>query len=153
MVVAAYTIKCATTLPSEWVGGGLGLLLLPNTPTTGSHLAPGFSAVLSGRRLVVPQAGLTTTPCGHSFCHRCLAKALESRYTCPLCRFDFEEYPRVSPNVLLVGLIEKYWPQEVWVSVRKWGISKVGGDPAPSRGSCHPRRTAPNQAPSPPLPG
>eukprot|EP00667_Euglena_gracilis_P011567 EG_transcript_11829 len=56
----------------------------------------------------------TTTPCGHSFCHRCLAKALESRYTCPLCRFDFEEYPRVSPNVLLVGLIEKYWPQEAF---------------------------------------
>eukprot|EP00668_Euglena_longa_P015577 GGOE01019677.1.p1 GENE.GGOE01019677.1~~GGOE01019677.1.p1 ORF type:complete len:233 (-),score=65.54 GGOE01019677.1:316-1014(-) len=56
----------------------------------------------------------TTTPCGHSFCHRCLVKALESRYTCPLCRHDFEEFPLLNPNILLVSLIEKYWPTEAF---------------------------------------
>lgn len=56
----------------------------------------------------------TTTPCGHSFCSRCLGRALETRYSCPLCRCEFDGYPHFSPNVLLGSLIEKYFPEEAF---------------------------------------
>ena len=34
-----------------------------------------------------------TTPCGHSFCFQCLAKALEQNNTCPCCRAVLMEVP------------------------------------------------------------
>jgi hypothetical protein len=29
---------------------------------------------------------ITTTPCGHTFCYRCLSKHLETKSKCPMCR-------------------------------------------------------------------
>jgi Lon protease-like protein len=33
-----------------------------------------------------------TTPCGHTFCRKCLARALDHSYVCPLCRDNLPSY-------------------------------------------------------------
>ena len=33
-----------------------------------------------------PNPNVTTTPCGHSFCYKCLNKHLEKKNKCPMCR-------------------------------------------------------------------
>lgn len=35
---------------------------------------------------IKPKKNMTTTPCGHSFCYNCLAKHLEKKNKCPICR-------------------------------------------------------------------
>ena len=36
------------------------------------------------------------TPCGHTFCHRCIARHLETRQTCPCCS-AFTDESRIHP--------------------------------------------------------
>lgn len=38
------------------------------------------------------------TPCGHTFCFKCLAKALEQNNTCPCCRAVLMEEPETDEN-------------------------------------------------------
>lgn len=33
-----------------------------------------------------PKPNIITTPCGHSFCFKCLSKHLENKNKCPICR-------------------------------------------------------------------
>mmetsp|Transcript_80556 Transcript_80556/g.176653 ORF Transcript_80556/g.176653 Transcript_80556/m.176653 type:complete len:1086 (-) Transcript_80556:57-3314(-) len=54
-----------------------------------------------------------TTPCGHSFCRRCLARSLDWDGDCPLCRGRLTSYisaHAVSPAIQ--ALLEALWPKE-----------------------------------------
>jgi len=35
---------------------------------------------------IKPTSNVVTTPCGHSFCFKCLSKHLDRKNTCPMCR-------------------------------------------------------------------
>ncbi len=48
------------------------------------------------------------TRCGHTFCYRCIAKALELNHRCPKCSFALAGIEHTFPNFLLNELIAKY---------------------------------------------
>lgn len=48
------------------------------------------------------------TRCGHTFCYRCIAKALEVNHRCPKCSFALAGIEHTFPNFLLNELISKY---------------------------------------------
>ncbi|KAJ8396495.1 hypothetical protein AAFF_G00018010 [Aldrovandia affinis] len=57
-----------------------------------------------------------TTPCGHSFCLKCLERCLDHNAKCPLCKEDLSEYlaqRQYSKTVLMENLIAKYFPEEL----------------------------------------
>jgi len=37
---------------------------------------------------IKPVTNVVTTPCGHSFCFKCLSKHLDRKNTCPMCRVE-----------------------------------------------------------------
>ncbi|KAM6952240.1 LON peptidase N-terminal domain and RING finger protein 3-like [Lycodopsis pacificus] len=54
-----------------------------------------------------------TTPCGHTFCLRCLERCLDHNPKCPLCKEELSEYlvqRQYSKTVLTENLIAKYLP-------------------------------------------
>lgn len=53
-----------------------------------------------------------TVSCGHTFCRRCVGGYLPSK--CPLCkeRLKQKEVKNTRNNVLLIGVVEKCWPEE-----------------------------------------
>ncbi|KAG8453767.1 hypothetical protein GDO86_000406 [Hymenochirus boettgeri] len=57
-----------------------------------------------------------TTPCGHTFCKKCLERCLDHTPQCPLCKESLSEYlARRTYNIthLLEYLIKKYLPEEL----------------------------------------
>ncbi|XP_065210971.1 E3 ubiquitin-protein ligase COP1-like isoform X1 [Planococcus citri] len=48
------------------------------------------------------------TRCGHTFCFRCISKALEVNHRCPKCSFALAGIEHTFPNFLLNELIAKY---------------------------------------------
>ncbi|KAM9740471.1 LON peptidase N-terminal domain and RING finger protein 3-like [Menidia menidia] len=57
-----------------------------------------------------------TTPCGHTFCLRCLERCLDHNPKCPLCKEELSEYlvqRQYSKTVLMEKLISKYLPSEL----------------------------------------
>ncbi|XP_048884449.1 LON peptidase N-terminal domain and RING finger protein 3-like [Brienomyrus brachyistius] len=57
-----------------------------------------------------------TTPCGHTFCLKCLERCLDHNSQCPLCKEDLSEYlarRQYCKTVLMEGLIAKYLPEEL----------------------------------------
>eukprot|EP00026_Physarum_polycephalum_P011590 Phypoly_transcript_11825.p1 GENE.Phypoly_transcript_11825~~Phypoly_transcript_11825.p1 ORF type:complete len:262 (+),score=53.89 Phypoly_transcript_11825:186-971(+) len=55
-----------------------------------------------------------TTPCGHVFCKQCLFRAFQHSCSCPLCRFKIDPSlnQKYSVNIVLMNVIEKYFPKE-----------------------------------------
>lgn len=62
-----------------------------------------------------PMCEPVTVPCGHTFCRRCVGGYLPSK--CPLCkeRLKQKEVKSTKNNVLVIGIIEKCWPDEARV--------------------------------------
>ncbi|XP_058052984.1 LON peptidase N-terminal domain and RING finger protein 3 isoform X2 [Ahaetulla prasina] len=57
-----------------------------------------------------------TTPCGHTFCLRCLERCLDHNPECPLCKDDLLEclaMKKLCKTVLMEELIAKYLPEEL----------------------------------------
>ncbi|XP_037636663.1 LON peptidase N-terminal domain and RING finger protein 3-like [Sebastes umbrosus] len=57
-----------------------------------------------------------TTPCGHTFCLRCLERCLDHNPKCPLCKEELSEYlvqRQYSKTVLMENLISTYLPSEL----------------------------------------
>ncbi|XP_062819908.1 LON peptidase N-terminal domain and RING finger protein 3 [Anolis carolinensis] len=57
-----------------------------------------------------------TTPCGHTFCLKCLERCLDHNPKCPLCNEDLAEYLATRKHcktVLIEELIAKYLPEEL----------------------------------------
>ncbi|XP_070807831.1 LON peptidase N-terminal domain and RING finger protein 3 [Pituophis catenifer annectens] len=57
-----------------------------------------------------------TTPCGHTFCLRCLERCLDHNPECPLCKEDLLEclaMKKLCKTVLMEELIAKYLPEEL----------------------------------------
>ncbi|XP_014055602.1 LON peptidase N-terminal domain and RING finger protein 3 isoform X1 [Salmo salar] len=57
-----------------------------------------------------------TTPCGHTFCLKCLERCLDHNPKCPLCKMELEEYlaeSKYNKTVLMENLICKYLPIEL----------------------------------------
>ncbi|XP_029847726.1 E3 ubiquitin-protein ligase COP1 isoform X1 [Ixodes scapularis] len=48
------------------------------------------------------------TPCGHTFCYKCITTGLEYSNRCPKCNFVVEKKEQIYPNFLLNELITKY---------------------------------------------
>ncbi|XP_044161955.1 LON peptidase N-terminal domain and RING finger protein 3 [Bufo gargarizans] len=57
-----------------------------------------------------------TTPCGHTYCLKCLERCLDHNPKCPLCKEDLCEYLAVRTfckTDLIEELIAKYFPEEL----------------------------------------
>ncbi|KAF1987274.1 hypothetical protein K402DRAFT_331032 [Aulographum hederae CBS 113979] len=55
-----------------------------------------------------------TTPCGHTFCRKCLTRSLDHSRYCPFCRRKLDIPPsldRQSSNLRLVSLLMSFWPE------------------------------------------
>lgn len=48
------------------------------------------------------------TPCGHTFCFKCITTSLEFSNRCPKCNFVMEKKDQIYPNFLLNELVTKY---------------------------------------------
>lgn len=58
----------------------------------------------------------TTTPCGHSFCRKCLIRSLDHSTLCPHCRRELHLSPTLGlqkDNKTLVGLLNLMWAEEL----------------------------------------
>ncbi|KAM3910766.1 LON peptidase N-terminal domain and RING finger protein 3 [Leptodactylus fuscus] len=57
-----------------------------------------------------------TTPCGHTYCLKCLERCLDHNPKCPLCKEDLCEYlamRKFCKTDLMEDLIAKYFPEEL----------------------------------------
>ncbi|XP_018425547.1 PREDICTED: LON peptidase N-terminal domain and RING finger protein 3 isoform X2 [Nanorana parkeri] len=57
-----------------------------------------------------------TTPCGHTYCLKCLERCLDHNSKCPLCKEDLCEYlamRKFCKTELMEDLITKYFPEEL----------------------------------------
>ncbi|CAN2388627.1 LON peptidase N-terminal domain and RING finger [Pristimantis euphronides] len=57
-----------------------------------------------------------TTPCGHTFCKKCLERCLDHTPQCPLCKQSLTEYlahRTYNVTALLEELIQQYLPEEL----------------------------------------
>ncbi|KAG8553550.1 hypothetical protein GDO81_003460 [Engystomops pustulosus] len=57
-----------------------------------------------------------TTPCGHTYCLKCLERCLDHNPKCPLCKEDLSEYlamRKFCKTDLMEDLIAKYFPEEL----------------------------------------
>lgn len=58
----------------------------------------------------------TTTPCGHTFCRKCLARILDHSSLCPICRRELflpASLSRQRSNTYLVNLLQSLCPEQV----------------------------------------
>jgi len=53
-----------------------------------------------------------TTPCGHTFCRVCLARALDHTTTCPLCRSTMHYNKEHPVNVTIQDILQKFFADE-----------------------------------------
>ncbi|KAI8798730.1 LON peptidase N-terminal domain and RING finger protein 3 [Biomphalaria glabrata] len=56
-----------------------------------------------------------TTPCGHTFCRKCLDRCLDHTVTCPMCKGNLAEYlaeRRQAVNIAIEGILETYFKEE-----------------------------------------
>ncbi|XP_053314664.1 LON peptidase N-terminal domain and RING finger protein 1 isoform X2 [Spea bombifrons] len=87
------------TLPPEWT--------MPDGIDTAD-----FECSLCMRLFYEP----VTTPCGHTFCKKCLERCLDHTPQCPLCKESLTEYlasRNYNMTYLLEELIKKYLPEEL----------------------------------------
>jgi hypothetical protein len=77
--------------------------------TTGPSLSParGFACRICDGILVQP----VTTACGHTFCRRCVAR--DASTSCRQCGQKIVSGAMLVTNVLMKGLSEKWWADEV----------------------------------------
>lgn len=68
------------------------------------------------------------TRCGHTFCHRCITKALEKSGRCPKCSFTVSDQDHIFPNFILNELVSKY-------KIRIKSVGDLGCGDADSRSS------------------
>lgn len=54
--------------------------------------SPSFSLSSNARSAFSFSTTPITTPCGHTFCQKCLARSLDHSDKCPLCRSDFPSF-------------------------------------------------------------
>ncbi|XP_013209838.1 LON peptidase N-terminal domain and RING finger protein 3 [Microtus ochrogaster] len=57
-----------------------------------------------------------TTPCGHTFCMKCLERCLDHNAKCPLCKdslFQGFQSRKYSKNIIMEELIAKFLPEEL----------------------------------------
>lgn len=57
-----------------------------------------------------------TSPCGHTFCRRCVARVLDHSNLCPICRRKLSMPPALQSepvNKILSGLIDSFYPDEI----------------------------------------
>jgi Lon protease-like protein len=57
-----------------------------------------------------------TSPCGHTFCRKCVARVLDHSNLCPICRRKMSIPPALQSepvNRILSGLIENFYPDEI----------------------------------------
>ncbi|XP_041596667.1 LON peptidase N-terminal domain and RING finger protein 3 isoform X5 [Vulpes lagopus] len=62
-----------------------------------------------------------TTPCGHTFCLKCLERCLDHNAKCPLCKDGLSQClasRKYSKNVIMEELIAKFLPEEL--KERRW---------------------------------
>lgn len=84
------------------------LAKLANSKRRIAQLSDDFDCVLCMKLLFAP----VTTPCGHSFCRSCLARALDHNSSCPLCRSVLHIGCQHPVNVTLQSIIERNFPEE-----------------------------------------
>ncbi|GAA5879149.1 hypothetical protein JCM16303_001317 [Sporobolomyces ruberrimus] len=76
-----------------------------------------------------------TSPCGHSFCRNCLARAYDHSSKCPLCRSDLPPLPyfaRERTNLALQSVLETAFPTlaaERAASIREEELAHLGNVP------------------------
>lgn len=81
--------------------------ILANTEGPSSSPARGFACRICEGILLQP----VTTPCGHTFCRRCLAR--DTSRNCRQCGQKIASGTMLQTNVLMKRLSEKWWPEEV----------------------------------------
>ncbi|KAL1968569.1 hypothetical protein VTN77DRAFT_1779 [Rasamsonia byssochlamydoides] len=57
-----------------------------------------------------------TSPCGHTFCRKCVARVLDHSNLCPICRRKLSLPPALHSepvNKILSGLIDSFYPDEI----------------------------------------
>ncbi|KAM5193714.1 LON peptidase N-terminal domain and RING finger protein 1 [Mantella aurantiaca] len=92
--------------------GDSAILLADNTILYALIDGSDFECSLCMRLFYEP----VTTPCGHSFCKKCLQRCLDHTPQCPLCKQSLTEYLACrSYNVtyLLEELIKQYLPEQL----------------------------------------
>lgn len=81
--------------------------IIANTAGPSSSPARGFECRICEGILLQP----VTTSCGHTFCRRCLAR--DASRSCRQCGQKIASGGILETNVLMKGLSEKWWPEEV----------------------------------------
>lgn len=81
--------------------------IVANTTGPSSSPAGGFECRICEGILQQP----VTTACGHTFCRRCLAR--DASRSCRQCGQKIASGGILETNVLMKGLSEKWWPQEI----------------------------------------
>jgi hypothetical protein len=77
-----------------------------------------------------------TAPCGHSFCRRCLARCLDHKSECPLCRNIMLGVP-VGVTVALTSLMAIHVPTEL-LAARAARAETAGAASHPGDGNTTP---------------
>uniref|UniRef100_A0A3Q4B453 Uncharacterized protein n=1 Tax=Mola mola TaxID=94237 RepID=A0A3Q4B453_MOLML len=57
-----------------------------------------------------------TTPCGHTFCKKCIERSLDHNLRCPLCKQPLQEYlknRRYNPTILLQDVMTQLFPSQL----------------------------------------
>lgn len=57
-----------------------------------------------------------TTPCGHTFCKKCIERSLDHNLRCPLCKQPLQEYlksRKYNPTVLLQDVMTRLFPSQL----------------------------------------
>lgn len=73
---------------------------------TESKLDQALECAICCTRFTTP----TTTPCGHTFCKKCLVRSLDHQHACPICRDSLDYCP--PPTEILVELIQQLYSPE-----------------------------------------
>ncbi|KAF2262635.1 ATP-dependent protease-like protein [Lojkania enalia] len=72
-----------------------------------------------------------TTPCGHTFCRRCLTRVLDHSSICPICRKDLHIPPSLQnqpSNARLVALLNSLCPDLVTVRANALSLEEQPGE-------------------------
>lgn len=110
-------LRCNAGLSGRVLSGGVARPLLPQTCVCVCARAPPRMAcsVLSEKHLLCWLCGEVfrqpvSTPCGHSFCARCLSQrwSAAGSASCPRCRRLFSQRPQLSVNRILDDLCCHY---------------------------------------------